>query len=143
MSPTAMSECIDKSDSFYKLRIFLEDPHAKIITGPRRFGKTELLDILISEIKDLCPSSNVIRLNKRTCPESTLRNYTELLKLICNNLKEGQKNYIIVDDANTTSNWETIAEKISAEEKYEIEMYCGQDLCHQVPACIRWIKKSD
>lgn len=137
-----MSECIDENDSFYKLRMFLEDPHAKIITGPRRFGKAELLDILVAEIKDLCPSSNIIRLNRHTCPESTLRNYTELLKLVYGSLREGQKNYIIVDDANTTSNWETIAEKIITEERYEIEMYCGQDLCHQVPACIRWIRKN-
>ena len=137
-----MSKCIGENDSVYKIRMFLEDPRTKIITGPRRFGKTELLDILVSEIKELCPSSNIIRLNRHTCLESTLRNYTELLKFVYSNLKEGQKNYIIIDDANTTSNWEMIAEKISAEEKYEIEMYCGQDLCHQVPACIRWIKKN-
>ncbi len=137
-----MSGCIGENDSLYKLRMFLEDSHAKIITGPRRLGKTELLNILVTEIKDLSPSSNIIRLNKQTCPESTLRTYTELLKFVYSSLKEGQKNYIIVDDANITSNWEMIAEKITAEEKYEIEMYCGQDLCHQVPACIRWIRKN-
>lgn len=135
-----MSECISENDSFYKLRMFVEDPHAKIITGPRRLSKKELLERVITEIKEMYPSSNIIRLNKYTCPESTLRNYTELLKIVYKNLKEGHKNYIIIDEANTTSNWERIAEEITAEGKYEIEMYCGQDLCHQVPACIRWIK---
>ncbi|AGN25915.1 hypothetical protein A3206_06720 [Candidatus Methanomassiliicoccus intestinalis] len=126
---------------FYKLSTFVEDPRAKIITGPRRLSKTKLLDEIELKIREMCPSSNIIRINNQECTESNLKDQDEALRIIYSRLKKEQRNYILIDEANTTFNWEAIAEKIVGEGVYEIEVYCGQDLCHQVPACIKWINK--
>jgi hypothetical protein len=136
-----MDRCMREDRPFYKLNTFVEDPRAKIITGPRRLSKTKLLDEIELKIREMCPSSNIIRINNQECTESNLKDQDEALRIIYSGLKKEQRNYILIDEANTTFNWEAIAEKIISEGVYEIEVYCGQDLCHQVPACIKWINK--
>ena len=134
-----MPSCSSPTNSYTRIRPFLADPTAKILTGPRRLPKSKLLDEVIKEIREADADANIIRISRNDAAEELLKQPDKLVSMLMKKLKSDVKNYLVIDEANQIYNLENLAQKIISQTTYEIEIYFGQDLCHQVPACFRWI----
>ncbi len=93
-----MEEILFNRDTYLeKIRLFIDKPIIKVLTGQRRVGKSYLLKLLIQEIsRD--PKSNIIYIDKEREAFSSITNHTELNEYVKNKLNPKKKNYLFVDE---------------------------------------------
>jgi len=94
-----------------KIRLFIHDGSIDTVTGVRRMGRGNLVNLFL----DLCKEEGV---------EASL--YPDVPK----------KGVVVF------SNWiENVSSMDSLKNNPDIDIVYGQDLCHQVPAIVRWNKR--
>ncbi|MCL1904831.1 MAG: hypothetical protein FWG19_01750 [Methanomassiliicoccaceae archaeon] len=100
---------------------FLSDPNAGTLTGDRRTGSGPLLDTVADRIISDDPDANIVRIYK-----------TDDIDLIRSVVDDRKKNHILIycriDDGELNDIMITFP---------DAHVYRGQELCHQLPACVR------
>lgn len=109
-----------------KMSAFVKGPDGGILTGKRRLPRDSLMDDVADAAGRFYPGSKVIRV--RGVPPEGLTAFLE-------KETEGDDCVIIYSVADHPE-WEDAARSAVKE---VMRVYCGQDLCHQVPACFKKI----
>lgn len=100
---------------------FLSNPNAGVLTGERRMGTEQLLDLLADRIAE-DSSANIVRIKEKN----------GLLDRIRSEIIPGKKNHIILyADVDAPE-----SDLVVGAFPYA-EVYRAKELCHQVPVCFR------
>uniref|UniRef100_A0A832D0M4 ATP-binding protein n=1 Tax=Ignavibacterium album TaxID=591197 RepID=A0A832D0M4_9BACT len=104
-----------------KLKIFLDKPVIKVITGMRRVGKSTILLSLMEELKQNLDEKNIIYINKESLEFDFIQNYESLYKYIKSLLPNNrEKKYVIIDEIQEILHWEKAILSIYTEKLADI-----------------------
>ncbi len=95
-------------------------PDIKVITGVRRSGKSELLNMFINYIKENDSNSNIISINYNLDEFDYIKQYKELIKYVSNKYDPNKNNFIIIDEVQMCNDFEKAINNFHAEQKYDI-----------------------
>ena len=98
-----------------RIKPFIDKEIIKVISGQRRVGKSYILFQLIEEIRKANPSANVIYINKELKPFEQITDDTILYTYVKNNLRQGTKNYLLVDEVQEIEHFEKALRSLLAE----------------------------
>ena len=98
----------------------LGTPDIKVITGIRRSGKSELLNMFIKYIKTNLKDNNIIYINYNLDEFDNLRQYKELIKYVSEKYDSNKTNFIMIDEVQMCSDFEKAINNFHAEGKYDI-----------------------
>ena len=98
----------------------LGTPDIKVITGIRRSGKSELLNMFIKYIKTNLKDNNIIYINYNLDEFDNLRQYKELIKYVSEKYDSDKTNFIMIDEVQMCSDFEKAINNFHAEGKYDI-----------------------
>ncbi len=98
----------------------LGTPDIKVITGIRRSGKSELLNMFIKYIKTNLKDNNIIYINYNLDEFDNLRQYKELIKYVSEKYDSDKTNFIMIDEVQMCSDFEKAINNFHAECKYDI-----------------------
>ena len=94
-----------------RLRPFIGNPNAKVITGVRRSGKSTILQSLSSEMSD----RNVMVYDMELWTNRKYRNPDVLYDSIKSSIDPGRKNVLIIDEVQDIEGWEELIRSLIAE----------------------------
>lgn len=105
-----------------KIRPFYDKDLIKIITGIRRSGKSVILTQIIDELVEVnkVPREQIIYINFEYQEYSFIKNSDDLYKYIKEQIKNGDKYYLFLDELQYVENWEKTVNSFKAKEKYDI-----------------------
>ena len=95
-------------------------PDIKVITGVRRSGKSELLNMFKEYVIETDKKSNIIFIDFNLDKFDDLKQYKQLIKYIDERYDENKNNYIIIDEVQMCDGFEKAINNFHAEEKYDI-----------------------
>lgn len=95
-------------------------PDIKVITGVRRSGKSELLNLFIKHIKKNDSQANIIHIDYSLSKFDDLRNYEALNKHVESRFAEGKRNFILIDEVQMCKSFERAINNFHAQKKYDI-----------------------
>jgi len=95
-------------------------PDIKVITGVRRSGKSELLNMFKEYVIETDKKSNIIFIDFNLDKFDDLKQYKQLIKYIDERYDERKNNYIIIDEVQMCDGFEKAINNFHAEEKYDI-----------------------
>jgi predicted AAA+ superfamily ATPase len=98
-----------------KITPFIDKNIIKVITGQRRVGKSYILFQLINEIKKRDFNANVIYINKELKPFEQISDDEILYRYVKQNLNDGTKNYLFVDEIQDILGFEKALRSLLAE----------------------------
>ncbi|SKB62940.1 hypothetical protein SAMN05660226_02347 [Parapedobacter luteus] len=78
----------------------------KVLSGQRRVGKSYLLFQLMQHIQQEEPSASIIYINKEDLRFDAIRNANDLNEFVTARLREGQRNYIFIDEIQDIEDFE-------------------------------------
>lgn len=95
-------------------------PDIKVITGVRRSGKSELLNMFSEYVKLNDNNSNIIFIDYNLDKFDDLKQYKELIKYIDERFDSKKNNYIMVDEVQMCEGFEKAINNFHAQKKYDI-----------------------
>ena len=95
-------------------------PDIKVITGVRRSGKSELLNMFIKYIKENDNKANIIYIDYNLDKFDNLKQYKELIKYVSNQYNPKKNNFIMIDEIQMCNDFEKAINNFHAEKKYDI-----------------------
>lgn len=95
-------------------------PDIKVITGVRRSGKSELLNMFIEYLNTNVNNCNIIYINFNLDKYDSLKEYKELIKYVNERYNCEKNNYILIDEVQMCNGFEKAINNFHAEEKYDI-----------------------
>ncbi len=95
-------------------------PDIKVITGVRRSGKSELLNMFINYIKKTDKKANIIFVDFNLDKYDELKQYKEFIKYVDEKYDSKKNNYLMVDEVQMCNGFEKAINNFHAEEKYDI-----------------------
>ena len=81
-----------------RIKNLKDTPHIKIITGIRRSGKSNLMQVYIKYLKENFKEINVIFVDFMDLEYEEIKEYHALHKYIEDRYKEEKQNYVFVDE---------------------------------------------
>jgi len=105
-----------------KIKLFVDKPIIKVITGMRRVGKSTLLTIIKDKLLDKVKEENKIYLNFESIELININNQNSLinyLKPLIANLKE--KKYFFFDEIQIVKDWEKVINGLKVD--YDCDIY--------------------
>lgn len=109
----------------YRIRSFADSENETILTGERRTGRVPLMDSIVNFLIRERPDSNLVLIE--VVPKDLSKFFEKELK---------GKDIVLIYSVLDVPEWETVLQSVIKE---KVTVYCGQDLCHQVPACFKRI----
>lgn len=109
----------------HRLRSFVDSEDEIILTGARRMGRIQLMDAIANFLVREHPDKNIVYV--KNVPD-------DMRKFFINKIKGND--IVLLYSVMDVPDWEK-ALRYSIKEK--VTVYCGQDMCHQVPACFKRI----
>lgn len=103
-----------------KLIRVMGTPDIKVITGVRRSGKTELMKSFAKHIANNDTKANIIHINYSLQKFTNLRNHQSLYDYVSKQFQPSKNNYLLIDEVQMCSEFETVLNWLHAEEKYDI-----------------------
>ncbi|MDR1013103.1 MAG: AAA family ATPase [Lactobacillales bacterium] len=94
-------------------------PVIKVISGIRRSGKSTLFKLLQQEILNENKISNIISINFEQLEYEELCNYKKLHEYVLQHIKDGQKNYIFLDEIQHVLQFEKKVDSLFVRENNE------------------------
>jgi uncharacterized protein len=85
-----------------KIRPFVGNGNAKIVTGIRRCGKSSVMKIFSESLRD----DNIIYINMELAENYDLKDWKALLGNVDSNIVEGKRNALFIDEVQNISGWE-------------------------------------
>lgn len=95
-------------------------PDIKVITGVRRSGKSELLNMFSEYVKLNDNNSNIIFIDYNLDEFDNLKQYKELIKYIDERFDCKKNNYIMIDEVQMCEGFEKAINNFHAQKKYDI-----------------------
>ena len=95
-------------------------PDIKVITGVRRSGKSELLNMFINYVKENDSNSNIIYINYNLDEYDHLKQYKELIEYVSKKYDSKKNNFIMIDEVQMCTDFEKAINNFHAENKYDI-----------------------
>ena len=95
-------------------------PDIKVITGIRRSGKSELLNMFMEYINKEDIKSNIIYIDYNLDKYDYLKNYKKLINYIEEKYNSKMNNYIIIDEVQMCNDFEKAINNFHTEKKYDI-----------------------
>ncbi len=95
-------------------------PDIKVITGVRRSGKSELLNMFIHTVKENDSRANIIYINYNLDEFDALKQYKELIQYVSSQYDEKKNNFIMIDEVQMCTDFEKAINHFHAEGKYDI-----------------------
>ena len=94
-------------------------PDIKVITGVRRSGKSKLMDSFFDILSEEA-GTNIVRIKLNLKKNEKLLNADELYDYLESNHAGGKKNYLLIDEVQMCSGFESVINIIYEEEIYDI-----------------------
>lgn len=95
-------------------------PDIKVITGVRRSGKSQLLNMFMDYVKEIDKKSNIIFIDYNLDRFDELKQYKELINYINERYDSQKNNYLMIDEVQMCDGFEKAINNFHAEEKYDI-----------------------
>lgn len=95
-------------------------PDIKVITGVRRSGKSELLNMFSEYVKLNDNNSNIIFIDYNLDEFDSFKQYKELIKYIDERFDCKKNNYIMIDEVQMCEGFEKAINNFHAQKKYDI-----------------------
>ncbi len=95
-------------------------PDIKVITGVRRSGKSELLNMFMEYVKNNNRNANIIYINYNLDEFDDLKQYKNLIDYVSNKYDSKKDNFIIIDEVQMCNDFEKAINNFHAEKKYDI-----------------------
>lgn len=95
-------------------------PDIKVITGVRRSGKSELLNMFIDYINENDINANIIYIDYNLDKFDELKQYKELIKYVSEKYNQDKNNFILIDEVQMCNDFEKAINNFYAEKKYDI-----------------------
>lgn len=95
-------------------------PDIKVLTGIRRSGKSELLNMFIEYIKKNEENANIIHIDFNLSEFENLKNFEKLNKYVDEKYIINKNNYIFIDEVQMCDNFEKSINNFHAQKKYDI-----------------------
>ncbi|WHP46544.1 ATP-binding protein [Mannheimia bovis] len=111
-----------------RVRPFIGKSLIKVFTGQRRVGKSYLLFQIMQEIQASNEQANLIYVNKEDLAFSTLKTAKDLEEFVLSQKKNGQKNYIFIDEIQEISDFEIALRSLLLDD--ELDLYCTGSNAH-------------
>lgn len=111
-----------RNDYLKKIRLFLDRPLVKVISGLRRTGKSVMLTTLAEILKkDGVPGSNIVYINKESLEFDSIKTYSDLNLYVQKALgKRRGKKYILIDEIQEIGGWEKAVASFLAQKAGDI-----------------------
>lgn len=107
-----------------KIKVFINGPMIKVISGIRRSGKSYFLKQIITELeKQGVQNSQICFINKESLDFDHIKNYQDLNSYVVdyfNKQKPSAKKYLFVDEVQDIEEWEKALRSIFAQEDFDI-----------------------
>ncbi|MDD3378472.1 MAG: hypothetical protein RBR05_00440 [Candidatus Methanomethylophilaceae archaeon] len=135
-----MTPCYSSNaDPIDTLGSFIKGPNNRMLAGRKRSGNTALMEIVRKELIRQNPKTNIIRIDHDTILTNNLISDERLLSFIKNNLKKISENNVLIYDILELPDWETTLNPLLDDAEYVMHVYYVIELCHQMPACKKYI----
>lgn len=85
----------------------------KVLTGQRRVGKSYILKSVAQYIKDTDPTANIITIDLEDFAFSHITDAKSLHTEISSHIKEGQKNYIFIDEVQEVEEFDKVIRSLN------------------------------
>lgn len=106
-----------------KLKLFIDKPVIKVLTGMRRVGKSTLLTMIRDEILKNIPDENKIYLNFESIELFKINEAGKLIEYLKPLLKKDERQYIFYDEIQLVKNWEQVVNGLRLNDNYDIYIY--------------------
>jgi len=107
-----------------KIKVFINGPMIKVISGIRRSGKSYFLKQIITELKARgVEDTQICFINKESLDFDHIKNYQDLNDYVIDYFKERKlcaKKYLFIDEVQDIEEWEKALRSIFAEENFDI-----------------------
>ena len=105
-----------------KIKVFINKPVIKVITGMRRAGKSYFIRQIIDYLKKEGINKNqILYINKELLEFDFIDDYKDLYKFVKNSFKESENvKYLFIDEIQEIKKWEKAVSSFFAEEKYDL-----------------------
>ncbi len=85
----------------------------KVLTGQRRVGKSYILKSVAQHIREIDSTANIINIDLEDFAFSHITDAKSLHDAISTHLKEGQKNYIIIDEVQEVADFDKVIRSLN------------------------------
>lgn len=103
-----------------QLTVVMNTPEIKVITGIRRSGKSKLMSAFADQIRLTDPTANIIGIDLTKLRFEKLKEYHALHEYVESQHKDGEKNYLMIDEVQLCDGFELAINSLHSEEKYDI-----------------------
>lgn len=103
-----------------KIIPFIGKQIIKVLTGQRRIGKSYIMLQLMDHIKEENPSANIIYINRELEQFNHLLSNIELSEYLSDKFKEGNANYLFIDEIQEIESFQLTIRSLFAENKCDI-----------------------
>lgn len=121
-------ELIYRQRYLERVRPFIGKSLIKVFTGQRRVGKSYLLLQIMQEIQASDPTAHILYINKEDLAFSHLKTAQDLADFVLAQKKQGQKNYIFIDEIQEILDFETALRSLLLDD--ELDLYCTGSNAH-------------
>lgn len=98
----------------------MNTPEIKVITGVRRSGKSKLMAAYAKYVQEVDNKANIIEIDFTKLRFETLREYHALNDYVEAHYRDGENNYLMIDEVQLCPNFEVAINSLHSEEKYDI-----------------------
>lgn len=103
-----------------KLKDIMGTPDIKVITGIRRSGKSKLLESFMDYVRETDQAANIIHINFNLSEYENFLEYHALNDYVEEAHVPGKNNYVLIDEIQMCTGFETAVNSLHASEKYDI-----------------------
>lgn len=105
-----------------RMDVFVNSDSGAALTGKRRTGRKRLLDDLREFLIEHFPEKHIVAVEERNDAEFLLKNSIP------------EDSILLIYHVSDFPDWE---DTVLKNNKGKVTVYYGQDLCHQVPVCLK------
>lgn len=110
-----------RSEYMKKIMVYMDTPFVKILTGVRRCGKSTIMKMLMEEIKNRGISpERIIHYNFDSLEYEDMT-AKQLFARLKEQLAEGEKTYLFLDEIQEVKGWEKVVNSLMAD--YNVDIY--------------------
>lgn len=112
---------IDRKIYLEKLETYKNTEFIKVITGIRRCGKSSILKLFMEKISEKDKYANIIYMNFESFEFDEIKNYRDMYKRIQEKIRNGEKNYIFLDEVQRVEQWEKCVNSLTVD--FDTDIY--------------------
>jgi predicted AAA+ superfamily ATPase len=95
-----------------RIRPFYNNEQIKILSGVRRCGKTEILKMIMAELRKNCPESNIIYLSLELLENEDYQDKKNLYAYLESQIKDEGRYYIFIDEVQFCEGWSKVVNSL-------------------------------